>query len=196
MQLVSKCFSDLFLFSNFYLSAVGVHNTEYHVDDDASSQNLNMTPPPDEKESPSTGQKKPQRRRTLSSKNSIGGMPSIGSREDLNASMDSVPPPSPAAPINGRMAVSRIVGPEAYYMGIVDFQQQYDFSKKMERFFKVQIQGKSGQGLSCIEPVTYRQRFLRRMEELVDFDMDEADPLPSTKNTGDSSCSIQEEEED
>jgi hypothetical protein len=27
--------------------------------------------------------------------------------------------------------VSRIVGPEAYYMGIVDFQQLYDISKKV-----------------------------------------------------------------
>ena len=27
--------------------------------------------------------------------------------------------------------VSRIVGPEAYYMGIVDFQQLYNISKKV-----------------------------------------------------------------
>jgi hypothetical protein len=176
----------LFLSVPCPLSVVGVHNTEYHVDEDVSVGNHSPNkPPPDEKNSPV--QKKPERRRTLSTKNSLGGMPSIGSREDLSMSESSVSPP-----INGRMAVSRIVGPEAYYMGIVDFQQQYDFSKKMERFFKVQIQGKSSPGLSCIEPVTYRQRFLRRMEELVDFDMDELD-LPTNKS-GDSSI-LEEDEE-
>ena len=137
-------------------------------------------PPPqpllDEKQSPS--HRKPSRRKTLSNK-----MPSMGSREDLSIVS--------RAPLNGRMAVSRIVGPEAYYMGIVDFQQQYDFGKKLERFFKVKIQGKSGDGLSCIEPVTYRQRFLRRMEELVDFDMDE--PESPARTTEDSA--IREDEE-
>lgn len=165
------------------------------MDEESLPSPTAITPPvPDEKESPASSQKKPQRRRTLSSKNSMGGLPSIGSREDLNQSMESSV--STAPPLNGRMAVSRIVGPEAYYMGIVDFQQQYDFSKKMERFFKVQIQGKSGAGLSCIEPVTYRQRFLRRMEELVDFDMDEMD-LPNTNSTrsGDSSAILEEEED-
>ena len=32
---------------------------------------------------------------------------------------------------NGRLKVNRIVGPEAYYMGIVDFQQLYNVSKKV-----------------------------------------------------------------
>lgn len=32
---------------------------------------------------------------------------------------------------NGRFQATRVVGPEAYYMGIVDFQQQYDFEKKV-----------------------------------------------------------------
>lgn len=119
---------------------VGVHNTEYHVDEEVSLSSLPTTParpplPDDVEESPSPqpqtlsgGPKKPQRRRTLSSKASMG-LPSIGSREDL-AAMESAQAPASAA-INGRMAVSRIVGPEAYYMGIVDFQQQYDFSKKV-----------------------------------------------------------------
>ena len=63
----------------------------------------------------------------------------------------------------------------------------------MERFFKVQVQGRSGPGLSCIEPVTYRQRFLRRMEELVDFDMDEMDTVPGITKAD---SSIMEEDEE
>ena len=39
--------------------------------------------------------------------------------------------------------------------------------EQLERFYKVVILGRSGAGLSCIEPVAYRQRFLSRMEELV-----------------------------
>ncbi len=75
------------------------------------------------------------------------------------------------------------MGPDAYYMGIVDFQQLYNFEKKVgcllfsltifpqvERFFKVYVKGESPEGLSCLEPVQYRQRFLRRMEELLDLE--------------------------
>lgn len=40
-------------------------------------------------------------------------------------------------------------------------------AEQMERFYKVVILGCSGAGLSCIEPVAYRQRFLSRMQELV-----------------------------
>lgn len=111
-----------------------------------------------------------------------------------------------------RHEVSRVVGPEAYYMGIVDFQQQWDLNKKvcdsefvlsnylhrngwhvflqMERFFKIHFKGADPDGLSAIEPETYRDRciihmcclplkslihvmrcrFLRRMEELLDVE--------------------------
>jgi 1-phosphatidylinositol-4-phosphate 5-kinase len=145
-----------------YSLLVGVHNTEYHVDEE-----MGKTKPPLAAVEDSPGQRKPQRRKTLTSKQN--SLPPSNSKEDLAELLEK----APSSPLNGRMAVSRIVGPEAYYMGIVDFQQQYDFSKKMERFFKVQIQGRSGDGLSCIEPVTYRDRFLGRMEELVDFDTEE-----------------------
>jgi hypothetical protein len=64
-----------------------------------------------------------------------------------------------AAPRNGRLKVNRIVGPEAYYMGIVDFQQLYNLSKKAERFIKIHVKGDSPEGLSCLEPVAYRQRY-------------------------------------
>ena len=37
----------------------------------------------------------------------------------------------------------------------------------MEHFFKVYILGRNPAGISCIEPVAYRKRFLSRIEELV-----------------------------
>lgn len=40
----------------------------------------------------------------------------------------------------------------------------------MERFFKVYVKGEPPEGLSCLEPVAYRARFLRRMEELLDLE--------------------------
>jgi hypothetical protein len=77
-------------------------------------------------------------------------------------------------------------------MGIVDFQQLYNFEKKvdplthcppppppplivsghpqLERFFKVYFKGEPVEGLSCMEPVSYRSRFLRRMEELLELE--------------------------
>lgn len=170
-----------------YSLLVGVHNTEYHVDEEMGKQSPSKPPPVVQEDSPSS-HSKPQRRKTLTSKPSM--LATNTSKEDLASLTDKAP--TPASPLNGRMAVSRIVGPEAYYMGIVDFQQQYDFSKKMERFLKVQIQGRSGPGLSCIEPVTYRERFLNRMEELVDFDTQEQEAsLASSLNPmleGDEEC--------
>jgi hypothetical protein len=89
------------------------------------------------------------------------------------------------------------VGPDAYYMGIVDFQQQYNFEKQVtpshspsllpsiftthflsfpivalqvERILKVYFKGEPPEGLSCMEPIGYRSRFLRRMEELLDLE--------------------------
>lgn len=43
--------------------------------------------------------------------------------------------PNPIQLRNGRLKVNRIVGPEAYYMGIVDFQQLYNISKKVSFFY-------------------------------------------------------------
>lgn len=51
-----------------------------------------------------------------------------------------------------------MVGPEAYYMGIIDFQQKWDWNKRAERFVKVRLKGADPQGLSSINPIKYRER--------------------------------------
>lgn len=66
-----------------------------------------------------------------------------------------------------------MVGPEAYYMGIIDFQQKWNLSKKAERFFKLNFKGADPAGLSSIDPVRYKDRFISRLEELLDVDENE-----------------------
>ncbi len=51
-----------------------------------------------------------------------------------------------------------MVGPDSYFMGIIDFQQQWNMQKKLERFFKINFRGVDPQGLSAIEPETYKER--------------------------------------
>jgi hypothetical protein len=66
--------------------------------------------------------------------------------------------------------VSRITGPEKYMMGIIDFQQKWNLSKKMERFTKVTLKGEDSYGLSAIEPETYRDRFVNHIRDIIDVD--------------------------
>ena len=67
------------------------------------------------------------------------------------------------------------MGPESYYIGIIDFQQQFDWDKKLERFFKIHILRKDPRGLSCAEPEFYKNRFLDRIDELLRIDDDSVD---------------------
>lgn len=75
--------------------------------------------------------------------------------------------------ISKRLEVSRVVGPDTYIMGIIDFQQKWNLNKKMERFFKVQIKGEDSYGLSAIAPDIYRDRFINHVRGILD--VDEAD---------------------
>merc|ERR1712048_241580 len=59
-----------------------------------------------------------------------------------------------------------IEGPGFYVMGIIDILQEYNWEKKIERFFKVFVQCIDGYGISCIEPTLYRKRFLAKMLQI------------------------------
>jgi hypothetical protein len=41
---------------------------------------------------------------------------------------------------------------------------------QLERFFKVHLKGNDPEGLSAINPDIYRDRFMRRIEDILDFD--------------------------
>jgi 1-phosphatidylinositol-4-phosphate 5-kinase len=81
------------------------------------------------------------------------GPASLGQRSNDTESVDTVKYLNP-----NRIEAMRVVGPDAYFMGIIDFQQRWSFKKKFERFFKIHIHGADPKGLSAIEPETYKER--------------------------------------
>ena len=75
------------------------------------------------------------------------------------------------------LEVGRVVGPDCYYMGIIDFQQKWTWGKKMERMAKVILEGRDPDGLSAIDTDTYFHRFCEKMEDLLDLNADDDDSL-------------------
>lgn len=78
-----------------------------------------------------------------------------------------------------------VEGPGTYYLGIIDVLQQWDWKKRIERFFKTTVRFKDGDGLSAIDPERYATRFWQRavldtFEGLDSFedDLDAPPPLP------------------
>ena len=132
-----------------YSLLIGVHTTEYDVD-----VNVNA-----------------EEERSLS-------IESLGSNSSASRKLKKVPSNvnNQSMVSDKRLQVSKVVGPEAYYIGIVDFQQQFDFKKRTERFFKTYIMGLDPNGLSCVEPEFYQQRFMQKVDELImsDVNMDDS----------------------
>ncbi|KAK5581389.1 hypothetical protein RB653_001421 [Dictyostelium firmibasis] len=56
---------------------------------------------------------------------------------------------------------------EIYYIGVIDILQLYNFSKKLERFLKVYLFRKDGNGISATRPEPYKQRYMKRMNEII-----------------------------
>ena len=54
-----------------------------------------------------------------------------------------------------------------YYMGLIDILQEWNMGKRMERYAKILLKGRFARevkdGMSAIEPVAYRERFLASM---------------------------------
>ena len=59
-----------------------------------------------------------------------------------------------------------VEGPGTYYIGIIDMLQEWNMEKKMEKCAKVYLRCKSRAGISCVEPVFYRKRFLKKMTKI------------------------------
>ena len=62
----------------------------------------------------------------------------------------------------GAFHAASVEGPGSYYMGVIDILQEWNFEKKLERFFKVYFKFADPDGLSAIEPTTYQRRFMER----------------------------------
>ena len=74
-----------------------------------------------------------------------------------------------------------VEAPGTYYIGIIDALQEWNWSKKLERFYKVRILGQDPNGLSAIEPRRYQSRFMQRA--VVDV-FDGLDQLPRNIDPG------------
>ncbi|KAF4033944.1 Phosphatidylinositol-4-phosphate 5-Kinase [Phytophthora infestans] len=61
----------------------------------------------------------------------------------------------------------RVFGPGYYYVGIIDILQTWTLQKRLERFWKVDVQQKDGEGLSAIDPVRYQRRFEAKLREII-----------------------------
>jgi 1-phosphatidylinositol-4-phosphate 5-kinase len=78
-----------------------------------------------------------------------------------------------AASRSGMAAISTfravsVTGPAIYYLGIVDFLQDWTTNKKIERNFKIYALRKDPDGLSVMHPETYKLRFQAKMEQIFD----------------------------
>lgn len=65
-------------------------------------------------------------------------------------------------PPGTRYDAAAVEGAGAFYFGIIDILQEWDWRKWNERMLKVYILQKNGDGLSAMEPKGYRERFMQR----------------------------------
>ena len=56
-------------------------------------------------------------------------------------------------------------GKRVYHIAIIDYLQEWNLSKKLERFSKTILLGKDGPTLSAIEPEAYAARFSSFVEK-------------------------------
>ncbi|CAM9604259.1 unnamed protein product, partial [Ectocarpus fasciculatus] len=62
-----------------------------------------------------------------------------------------------------------VSGAAIYYMGIVDFLQDWTTRKKVERMTKVYLLGQEAEGTSVMHPDPYKVRFQNKMDEIFDL---------------------------
>ncbi|KAF1325195.1 Phosphatidylinositol-4-phosphate-5-kinase, partial [Globisporangium splendens] len=60
-----------------------------------------------------------------------------------------------------------VIGPGFYYIGLIDILQTWSFAKRMERFIKTVILRKDPDGISAMAPKPYRDRFHRKLDEII-----------------------------
>lgn len=63
-----------------------------------------------------------------------------------------------------------VTGAAIYYMGIIDFLQDWTFRKWMERTLKIYLLGQDREGASVMHPTPYMKRFQHKMDEIFDLE--------------------------
>lgn len=75
-----------------------------------------------------------------------------------------------------------VSGAAIYYMGIVDFLQDWTTRKKVERMTKVYLLGQEAEGTSVMHPDPYKVRFQNKMDEIFDLELLESRRRKKMKN--------------
>lgn len=83
-----------------------------------------------------------------------------------------------------------ISGPAIYYMGIIDFLQEWNLRKTMERAFKIYFQRHDPDGISVMQPGPYRDRFQNKMAEIFNLEDYHSDDLMSQRRNMRGSASL------
>ena len=76
-------------------------------------------------------------------------------QEDLNTE---------TIPTSGRYTRQSSDEKFTYHLSLIDFLQDWNLKKRMERFAKTKLRNKDPAGLSAIEPSAYQKRFHRFIE--------------------------------
>ena len=67
----------------------------------------------------------------------------------------------------GEAHVAHSVDVPRYYLGVIDMLQKWNFKKRLERWTKIILKGRWAEGvrngMSAVEPESYRRRFLAGM---------------------------------
>ena len=59
-----------------------------------------------------------------------------------------------------------------YHIGLIDYLQEWNNTKKIEQFLKTKFRGANKEKLSAVEPVFYRQRFLKNMQIILNYNQE------------------------
>jgi len=98
------------------------------------------------------------------------GSNSSPSSSSYGSSSSDVPPRGVFQRADGGIQAAVIEGPGLYFFGLIDILQEYNTSKKLERFAKVYLRFKDGAGISSIAPAPYADRFLRAIRSITATD--------------------------
>jgi 1-phosphatidylinositol-4-phosphate 5-kinase len=86
---------------------------------------------------------------------------------------------------NGAFNAAMVEGPGSYHMGIIDILQEWNWDKKLERFFKIYFRFSDPDGLSAIPPDRYQARFMQRAVIEVFEGMDEGQDETNSESSTD-----------
>jgi hypothetical protein len=69
---------------------------------------------------------------------------------------------------DGGIGAVFVEGPAVFYIGIIDMLQEYDVMKRIERAWKTRCRGLPSDGISVMAPISYRQRFLNKVKDIIE----------------------------